>query len=156
MSDKVSVVIIKAKSVDATTDINKMTVHLEQILAEKQKVDVKTRQSVTEATLKGSDFIIFAGWDSMSISQLFSTISFLEKEDEPAKEKLIFLFDEPGASCWDSLNRLLTDGMDLRRIDSKIFKKIVDCWSYRDIMSYIDLKLRQASKDDSTGDTSSK
>jgi hypothetical protein len=152
MSDKVSVVIIKAKSVDATTDINKMTVHLEQILTEKQKVDVKTRQSVTEATLKGSDFIIFAGWDSMSISQLFSTISFLEKEDESAKEKLIFLFDEPGASCWDSLNRLLTEGMDLGRIDSKIFKKIVDCWSYRDIMSYIDVKLRKLDVNATSGD----
>lgn len=152
MSDKVSVVIIKAKSVDATTDVNKMTVHLEQILTEKQKVDVKTRQSVTEATLKGSDFIIFAGWDSMSISQLFSTISFLEKEDESAKEKLVFLFDEPGASCWDGLNRLLTDGMDLRRIDSKIFKKIVDCWSYRDIMSYIDVKLRKLDVNATSGD----
>lgn len=152
MSDKVSVVIIKAKSVDATTDINKMTVHLEQILTEKQKVDVKTRQSVTEATLKGSDFIIFAGWDSMSISQLFSAISFLEKEDESAKEKLIFLFDEPGASCWYNINRLLTDGMDLGRIDSKIFKKIVDCWSYRDIMSYIDVKLRKLDLDANSGD----
>ena len=152
MPDKVSVVIIKAKSVDATTDINKMTVHLEQILTEKQKIDVKTRQSITEATLKASDFIIFAGWDSMSVSQLFSTINFLEKEDKPARERLIFLFDEPGSSCWDSVNRLLTEGMDLGRIDSKIFKKIVDCWSYRDIMSYIDVKLRKLNVNATSGD----
>lgn len=152
MSDKVSVVIIKAKSVNATTDINKMTVHLEQILTEKQKVDVKTRQSVTDTTLKGADFIIFAGWDSMAISQLFSTISFLEKEDDPAKERMVFLFDEPGANCWDSVNRILTEGMDLQRIDNKIFNKITDCWNYRDIMSYIDVKLRKLNNNATSGD----
>jgi len=151
MSDKVSVVIIKAKSVDATTDINKMTVHLEQILTERPNVDVKIRQSVTEATLKASDFIIFTGWDSTSVSLLFSTISLLEKEDDSAKEKMIFLFDEPGANCWDNINRILTDGMDLGRVHSKIFKKITDCWNYRDIISYIDVKLRKLNGDATPG-----
>lgn len=151
MSDKVSVVIIKAKSVDATTDINKMAVHLEQILTERPNVDVKTRQSVTEATLKATDFIIFTGWDSMSLSLLFSTIGFLEKEDNSAKEKMIFLFDEPGANCWDNINRILTEGMDLGRVDSKIFKKITDCWNYRDIISYIDVKLRKLNGDATSG-----
>ena len=152
MSDKVSVVIIKARSVDATTDINKMTVHLEQILTERPNVDVKIRQSVTEATLKASDFIIFTGWDSMSVSLLFSTIGLLEKEDDSAKEKMIFLFDEPGANCWDNINRILTDGMDLGRVDSKIFKKITDCWNYRDIISYIDVKLRKLNGNATSGD----
>lgn len=154
MSEKVSVVIIKAKSVDAVTDINKMTVHLEQVLAEKQDVDVKTRQSATEATLKGSDFIVFAGWDSSAVSQLFFAISFLEKEDDSAKEKMIFLFDEPGANCWENINRILTEGMDLGRVDSKIFKKITDCWNYRDIISYIDVKLRKLNANATSGDLS--
>lgn len=154
MSEKVSVVIIKAKSVDAITDINKMTVHLEQVLAEKQNVEVKTRQSVTEVTLKGSDFIVFAGWDSAAVSQLFSAISLLEKEDDSAKEKMIFLFDEPGANCWENVNRILTEGMDLGRVDSKIFKKITDCWNYRDIISYIDVKLRKLNANATSGDLS--
>jgi hypothetical protein len=152
MSEKVSVVIIKAKSVDTTSDLNKMVVHLEQILAEQQKVDVKVRQSITETTFKSSDFVIFAGWDSNLLSQFFTAIGILEKEE--VTEKMLFLFDEPGSNCWDNVNRLLTDGMDLGRIDSSIFKKIIDCWNYRDIMSYIQVKLRKLDSNATSGDLS--
>jgi hypothetical protein len=44
-------------------------------------------------------------------------------------------------------------GMDLGRIDSKLFDKIDDCWNYRDIMSYIDVKLRKLNQDANTGDS---
>ena len=63
MSSKVSVVILKSKSVDSTSDINKMVVHLEQILTEKDNIDLKVRQSLTDPIIKSSQFIIFAGWD---------------------------------------------------------------------------------------------
>ena len=150
MSEKVSVVIIKAKSVDTTSDLNKMVVHLEQILTEQQKVDIKVRQSITETTFKNSDFVIFAGWDSTLISQFFNSVAILEKDEK--NDTILFLYDEPGASCWSNINRILTEGMDLGRIDSKIFKKIVDCWSYRDIMSYIDVKLRKLDANATSGD----
>lgn len=155
MPAKTSVVIIKSKSVDNASDLNKMVVHLDQILTEKEGVEVKTRQSITEALVKGADFIVFAGWDNSLLSGFFSTLSTIEKL-ETDKDKKVFLFDEPGSNCWTDVNRLLTFGMDLGRVDGDLFENIVDCWNYRDIMSYIDLKLRQSSQDDSTGDTSSK
>lgn len=153
MSVKTSVVIVKAKSVDTISDLNKMVVHLEQILAEREDVDVKVRQSVTDAVIKGTDFIIFAGWDTMMLSHFFSTLSAIEKQEVDTETK-IFLFDEPGSNCWDDVNRLLTNGMDLGRIDSKLFKKIEDCWNYRDIMSYIDVKLRKLESNANSGDLS--
>ena len=152
MPAKIFVTIIKAKSVDATSDLNKMVVHLEQILAEKEEVDVKQRQSVTDASIKNADFIVFAGWDTMALSNFFLTLSAFEKQ-EIQNDKKIFLFDEPGSNCWGEINRLLTMGMDLGRIDSKLFDKIDDCWNYRDIMSYIDVKLRKLNQDANTGDS---
>lgn len=151
MSAKVSVAIIKAKSVDAISDLNKMVVHLEQILTEKDHVEIKSRQSITEPLIKAADFIVFAGWDSQLLSNLFATFAFLEKQDVEDDKKL-FLFDEPGSNCWGDVNRLLTEGMDLGRIDDKLFKKIEDCWNYRDIMSYIDVKLRKLESDANSGD----
>jgi hypothetical protein len=152
MSAKISVAIIKAKSVDTTSDLNKMVVHLEQILTEKDGVEVKTRQSVTDALIKGADYVVFAGWDTMLLSSLFATLNYIEKQ-EVDDDKKIFLFDEPGDSCWQDINRLLTTGMDLGRIDSKLFQKIEDCWNYRDIMSYIDVKLRKIEANANTGDS---
>ena len=40
MSAKTSVVIVKSKSVDNASDLNKMVVHLDQILTEKEGVEV--------------------------------------------------------------------------------------------------------------------
>ena len=148
MSEKVTIGVIKAKSIDSTEDINKMIVHLQQVLSEKEKVDVKVRQSVTESMFKECDFIVFAGWDCGLLSHFFQVVSFLEKSDlNSDKEKVLFIFDEPGSNFWRDANNLLTTGMDLRRVDSKIFSNIVDCWSYRDIISYIDLKLRKLNAD---------
>ena len=127
-----------------------MVVHLEQTLTEKEGVELKTRQSITEALVKGSDFIVFAGWDNLLLSNLFAALNFLEKQ-EAEDDKKIFLFDEPGSNCWGDVNRLLTEGMDLGRIDGKLFKKIEDCWNYRDIMSYIDVKLRKLESNANSG-----
>lgn len=155
MPAKTSVVIVKSKSVDNASDLNKMVVHLEQILTEKEGVEVKVRQSITEALVKSSDFVVFAGWDNSLLSSFFSTLSTIEKIEPPANKK-IFLFDEPGSNCWTDLNRILTFGMDLGRVDQNLFDNIVDCWNYRDIMSYIDFKLRQLNENDSTGNTGTK
>jgi hypothetical protein len=155
MPAKTSVVIVKSKSVDNASDLNKMVVHLEQILTEKEGVEIKVRQSITEALVKGSDFVVFAGWDNSLLSSFFSALSTIEKIESPVDKK-IFLFDEPGSNCWTDLNRILTFGMDLGRVDQNLFEKIVDCWNYRDIMSYIDFKLRQLNENDSTGNTDTK
>lgn len=147
MSAKISVVIVKSKSVDTTSDLNKMVVHLEQVLAEKENVEVKTRQSITETLVKSADFIVFSGWDNLLLSGFFQVLSILEKSETSKK---LFLFDEPGTNCWTDLNRLLTFGMDIGRIDPKVFENIVDCWNHRDIMSYIDLELKRLNSDANT------
>ena len=152
MPAKTSVVIVKSKSVDNASDLNKMVVHLDQILTEKEGVEVKVRQSLTDVLVKGSDFIVFAGWDNSLLSTFFGALGTIEKL-EGANNKKIFLFDEPGSNCWTDVNRLMTFGMDLGRVDPNLFENIVDCWNYRDIMSYIDLKLRQLDTNDSTGNT---
>ena len=152
MPAKTSVVIVKSKSVDNASDLNKMVVHLDQILAEKEGVEVKVRQSLTDALVKGSDFIVFAGWDNSLLSAFFGALATIEKLEDTDNKK-IFLFDEPGSNCWTDVNRLMTFGMDLERIDPNLFDNIVDCWNYRDIMSYIELKLRQLDTNDSTGNT---
>lgn len=151
MSSKISVVIVKSKSVDTTSDLNKMVVHLEQVLAEKEGVEVKIRQSITDTTVKTADFVIFSGWDTQLLSSLFSAVNQFEKLD--STEAKLFLFDEPGSNCWTDLSRLLTFGMDIDRVNPSIFDKIIDCWNYRDIMSYIDLKLRKLNAN--TGNLSS-
>lgn len=151
MSTKLSVVIVKSKSVNTTSDLNKMVVHLEQVLAEKENIEVKTRQSVTDALVKSADFIIFSGWDSSLLAGFFQVLSITEKSESTKK---LFLFDEPGSNCWTDLNRLLTFGMDIGRIDPKVFENVVDCWNHRDIMSYIDLELRRIDPDANTRDLS--
>ena len=150
MPAKISVLLVKSKSVDSISDLNKMTVHLEQILTEKDKLEIKTRQTLTDQVIKTADFIIFAGWDAANLSQLFNVISSMEKS---GLDKKLFLFDEPGKNCWTDLNRLLTFGMDIDRISPSIFDKIIDCWNYRDIMSYIDVELRKLSESDANSGT---
>ena len=142
MQSKISVVLLKSKAVDNSSDLNKMAVHLEQVLTEKDGVDLKVRQSVTEASAKSSDFIIFCGYDTAALSEFFKALSAVEAMD--GKEgPILFLYEEPGQSPWERINYLLRDGMDLGRVSPKVFDKVIDTWSYRDIISTIDVSLRR-------------
>jgi hypothetical protein len=156
MQSKVSVILLKSKAIDNSSDINKMTVHLEQVLAEREKVDLKTRQSLTDANIKGSDYIVFCGYDTAILSEFFKALSVIEGLEGAGEGPQLFLYDEPGQSIEEHLNRVLTQGTDLRRIDPKIFKKIVSTWSYRDIIATVDIGIRKLGIDattDSSSDT---
>jgi hypothetical protein len=142
MPSKISVVLLKGKSIGETSDINKMAVHLEQILTEKDQVDFKVRQSLTEPAIKTSEFIVICGSDTSSLSELFKALSVLEAldgDDGPT----VFLYDEPGIYTYEQINSILTDGMDAGRVNPKVFNKIVNTTSYRDIIGYIDVALRK-------------
>lgn len=140
---------------DNSTDINKMSVHLEQILAERDKVDLKIRQTLTEPNIRSSDFIIFCGYDSSVLSEFFKALSVVESIEGEGNGPTLFLYEEPGQSIWGHLNYLLMQGMDLKRIKSKIFNKIVDSWSYRDIISSVDVRIRQIGIESTTSNSSS-
>lgn len=141
MQSKLVVTLVRGKAVDNSSDLNKMTVHLEQILAEKDGVDVKTRQTLTEAAIKSSSCIVFCGFDCSSLSEFFKALSVIESIEE-SEPPFIFLYEEPGQSVWEKLNEILTQGMDLGRINPSVFNKIYDCWSYRDITGVVDVKLK--------------
>lgn len=142
MQSKVSVLLLKGKNVDEMSDMNKMAVHLEQMLTEKDGVDFKIRQGLTDPSIKSSDFIVFCGYDCGILSEFFKTLNVIEgMEDEDGP--VVLLYEEPGGSIYERLNYILTEGMDLRRISPKVFKKIVDTSSYRDIIGYIDASLRK-------------
>lgn len=143
MQSKVSVILLKSKTIDNSSDINKMTVHLEQILTEREKLDLKTRQSLTDANIKSSDFIVFCGYDSSILSEFFKALSIIEGLEGSSSGPFLFLYDEPGQSIWEHLNYILTSGMDLRRIDPKVFNKIISTWSYRDIINTVDISIRK-------------
>lgn len=141
MQAKISVILIKGKAVDNSSDLNKMAVHLEQVLTEKDGVELKVRQGLTEASMKSASFIIFCGYDCATLGEFFkalSTIESCEGSDGPT----IFLYEEAGQSIWERINYILRDGVDLRRMDPKIFNRVIDTWSYRDIVGVLDSKLR--------------
>jgi len=142
MQSKVSVLLLKGKNVDEMSDMNKMAVHLEQMLTEKNGVDFKVRQGLTDPSVKSSDFIVFCGYDCGILSEFFKALSAIEGLDGDEGPTL-FLYEEPGISVYERINNILTEGMDLRRISPKVFKKIVDTTSYRDIIGYIDVSLRK-------------
>jgi len=142
MQSKVSVLLLKGKNVDEMSDMNKMAVHLEQILTEKDGVELKTRQGLTDPAVKSSDFIIFCGYDCGSLGELFKALGVIETL-EGKEGPVIFMYEEPGNSINEYLNRILTAGMDLGRVDPKIFDKIIDTNTYRDIIGYIDVSLRK-------------
>ena len=142
MQSKVSVLLLKGKNVDEMSDMNKMAVHLEQTLAEKDGVDFKTRQGLTDPAIKSSDFIVFCGYDCGILSELFKALSVIESLDGN-EGPILFLYEEPGVSVYERINNILTESMDLRRTSPKVFKKIVDTTSYRDIIGYIDVSLRK-------------
>jgi len=142
MQSKISVILLKSKAVDNSSDLNKMAVHLEQVLTEKDGVDLKVRQSVTEASVKSTDFVIFCGYDTVSLSEFFKACAVVEGM-EGTEGPTIFLYEEPGQSPWERLNYILRDGMDIGRVSPKIFNKIIDTWTYKDIISTIDVSLRR-------------
>lgn len=142
MQSKVSVVLVKSKAVDNSSDLNKMAVHLEQVLTEKDGVELKVRQGLTEAAIKSSSFVVFCGYDCATLAEFFKALSVIEGM-ESGEAPILFLYEEPGQSVWERLNYILRDGMDLRRVDPKIFNKIVDTWTYRDIIVTIDIALRK-------------
>jgi hypothetical protein len=152
MQSKVSVILLRSKNIDNSSDINKMSVHLEQVLTEKNKVDLKVRQSVTEAGIKSANFIVFCGYDSSILSEFFKALSVVESM-EGSEGPTLFLYEEPGQSVWESLNYVLTRGMDLRRVSPKVFNKIIDTWSYRDIISTIDISIRKLGIDSATSNS---
>lgn len=142
MQSKVSVLLLKGKNIDEMSDMNKMAVHLEQILTEKDGVDLKTRQGLTDPAIKSADFIVFCGYDCGVIGEIFKALGVIETLD--GKEgPVLFLYEEPGNSVYEYFNRILTEGMDLGRISPKVFDKIIDTNTYRDIIGYIDVSLRK-------------
>ena len=142
MQLKLSVVLLKGPNVNAESDINKMTVHLEQMLTEKDGVDLKIRQSLTEPTIRKTNFIVFCGYDTTVLSELFKAMSVVET-CEPNEGPTLFLYDEPGQSIQTHLDYIITAGADLGRIDPKLFNKVIDTWSHNDIIGYINVALRR-------------
>lgn len=142
MQTKVPVVLLKSKAVDTSSDMNKMAVHIEQLLLEKDGVDLKVRQSLTDSAIKSSSFVVFCGYDSFILSEFFKVIATLETA-EGASGPTIFLYEEPGQSIWEHINYIFRSGTDLRRMDPKIFDKVIDTWSYRDIIGTVDVAIRQ-------------
>lgn len=142
MQLKLSVVLLKGPNVNAESDINKMAVHLEQMLTEKDGVDLKIRQSLTEPTIRKTNFIVFCGYDTTILSELFKAMSVVET-CEPNEGPTLFLYDEPGQSIQTHLDYIITAGVDLGRINPKLFNKVIDTWSHNDIMGYINIALRR-------------
>lgn len=142
MQSKVSVILVKSKTLDTSSDINKMAVHLEQILTEKDKTDIKVRQSVTEAVIKTTDYMVFCGYDSGLLAEFFKALSVVEGMELETGPQL-FLYEEPGQSIWEHINYILMEGARLGRVDPKIFNRAVTTWSYRDIIGTIDIGIRK-------------
>lgn len=142
MQSKISVLFLKGKNIGEMSDMNKMSVHLEQVLTEKDGIDLKIRQGLTDPAIKSADFIIFCGYDCGILEEFFRTLSVIEAL-EGKEGPVIFLYEEPGNSIYEYINRILTAGMDLKRISPKVFDKIVDTNTYRDIIGYIDVSLRK-------------
>jgi len=142
MQSKISVILIKRRAVDNSSDLNKMAVHLEQMLTEKDGVELKVRQGLTEAAIKSASFVVFCGYDNAALSEFFKALSVIEGM-EGDSGPVLFLYEEAGQSIWERMNYILREGMDLRRMDPKIFNKIVDTWTYKDIISTIDVALRK-------------
>jgi hypothetical protein len=154
MQSKVSVILVQSKAIDNLSDINKMSVHLEQVLTEREKVDLKTRQSLTDANIKGSDYIVFCGYDTSIFAEFFKALAVIESLEGSAEGPILFLYDEPGQSIEDHLNYILTRGMDLRRVNPKIFNKIIHTWRYNDIIATVDISIKRLGTD-ATIDSSS-
>jgi hypothetical protein len=139
---RVSVVLVKSKQAEPTSDINKMTVHLEKLLEENPSVDLKSRNSVTDANIKSADFVVFCGFNLDNLSSLFQALSVIELTESPIKTPIVFLYDEPGQSIYEDLDRILMRGMDLKRINHRIFKSLVDTWRHHDIIGMVNQEIK--------------
>lgn len=146
---KVSVVLVKSKQAETMSDINKMTVHLEKLLNENQGVDLKSRQGLTEANIKSSDFIVFCGFSLSTLSSLFQALATVESTESPLKTPTLVLYDEPGKSVYEHLDRVMMQGMDMKRVDPKVFKKILDTWRYHDIINMVNQEVRSRESEQS-------
>lgn len=142
MQSKISVLLLRGKNVSELSDMNKMAVHLEQILNEKDSVDLKTRQSLTEPTIKSSNFIVFCGVDNGILSEIFKTLNTIETL-EGDSGPILLIYEEPGVAISEKLNNILMEYMDLGRVSPKVFDKIVHTTSYRDIIGYMDVYIRK-------------
>ena len=154
MQNKLSVVLLKGKNINEMSDMNRMSVHLEQILAEKEGVDLKVRQNITDALLKSVNFIVLCGYDSGLLSEFFKIIAYMEsitKEDRP----IVFLYEEPGQTIESNINELIRRGSELDRIDITVFDKVIDTWTYNDIIGYINVSLKRLGSSSNTTDVKS-
>lgn len=144
MQSKTSVILLKAKNIDETSDINKMVVHLEQILTEREGVDLKTRQTITETGAKSADFIVFCGYDTTTLGEFFKACGVVEGMLGGEKTgPVLFLYDEPGESIMEFINYILRRGSDIGRVNPTIFDKIIDTWTHNDIIGTIDLHVKR-------------
>jgi len=144
MQSKISVILLKAKNIDEKSDINKMAVHLEQILSEREGVDLKARQSITESVVKSADFIVFCGYDSTLLGEFFKSCGIVEtliNEDKPAPT--LFLYEQPGESIMEFVNYILRRGGDIGRVDVNVFENIIDTWTHNDIIGTVDIKVKK-------------
>lgn len=146
---KVAVVLVKSKQAETTSDINKMTVHLEKILNENSGVDLKVRQSLTESNIKSSDFIVFCGFSLSTLSSFFQTLATIESTESPIKSPTVIMYDEPGTSVYEHIDRILMAGLDMRRVDPKVFKKMLDTWRYHDIIGLVNQEVRSRESEQS-------
>lgn len=144
MQSKVSVVLLKAKNIDEQSDMNKMAVHLEQVLLEREGVDFKARQGLTDSAIKSADFIVFCGYDSALLGEFFKSCGIVEtliSEDKPAPT--LFLYEQPGESIMEFVNYILRRGGDIGRVDVNVFENIIDTWTYNDIIGTVDIKVKK-------------
>lgn len=142
MSNKIGVTLIKARALEDNSDVHKMALHLTTLLEEKEGVEFKTRNSLTDATIKASNYIIFCGGDSSTLAEFFKCVAFVESNTE-LELPTMFFYDEPGSSIESDLNNLLVFISDRRRLTASVFKKLIYSWTYRDIIGNIDVALRK-------------
>ena len=99
-------------------------------------------RSPKEPTIRKTNFIVFCGYDTTILSELFKAMSVVET-CEPNEGPTLFLYDEPGQSIQTHLDYIMTAGADLGRINPKLFNKVIDTWSHNDIIGYINIALRR-------------
>ena len=143
MQTKLSVILLRGKNVSELSDMNKMSVHLEQLLTEKDRVDLKVRQNLTDPLLKSADFIVLCGYDAGLLSEFFKIVSYIESLNGSEKKPYIFLYEEPGQSINSTINDLFMQGSGMGRMDVKVLDNIVDTWTYNDIIGYINIHVKR-------------
>jgi hypothetical protein len=59
------------------------------------------------------------------------------------------MYDEPGTSVYEHIDRILMAGLDMRRVDPKVFKKMLDTWRYHDIIGLVNQEVRSRESEQS-------